>query len=64
MKFASGSKDQFVISTHSPIILAYPDADIFSFDQIPIKRVSYESTDYFQIYRDFLNNRDKYLGSL
>jgi predicted ATPase len=63
-KFASGSKAQFVIATHSPIILAYPDADIFSFDQIPIKRVSYESTDYFQIYRDFLNNRDKYLGSL
>lgn len=63
-RFASGGKAQFIIATHSPLLLAYPDADIFSFDRIPIERVSYESTDYFQIYRDFLNNRDKYLGSL
>jgi predicted ATPase len=53
---------QFIIATHSPILLAYPDAEIFSFDHIPIRKVEYEDTDYFRIYRDFLNNRDTYLN--
>jgi hypothetical protein len=34
---------------------------IYDFDQIPIKPVSYEETDYFKVYRDFLNDRGKYL---
>lgn len=52
---------QFIIATHSPILLALPEACIYSFDHIPIKPVQYEETEYYQIYRDFLNDRDKYL---
>lgn len=52
---------QFIIATHSPILLAFPDAEIFSFDAGPIRKVAYEETDYYRIYRDFLNNRERYL---
>lgn len=52
---------QFIIATHSPILLAFPDAEIFSFDSIPIGKVGYEDTEYYRVYRDFLNNREKYL---
>lgn len=52
---------QFVIATHSPILLSCPGAVIWSFDDRALKRVSYEDTDYFLIYRDFLMNRERYL---
>lgn len=52
---------QFVIATHSPILLALPGASIYSFDHIPIQEIGYEDTDYYRIYRDFLNDRKKYL---
>jgi len=52
---------QFIIATHSPILLALPEAAIYSFDTAPIHRVLYEDTDYYRIYRDFLDNREKYL---
>ncbi|MDD1679626.1 MAG: AAA family ATPase [Methanomicrobiales archaeon] len=52
---------QFIIATHSPILLACPGADICSFDQTPIRPIAYEETDYFRIYRDFLNDRFRYL---
>jgi predicted ATPase len=51
---------QFIIATHSPILLALPEAEIYSFDTAPIHQVAYEDTDYYRIYRDFLNNREKY----
>ena len=44
-----------------PILLACPDSDIFSFNHVPIRKVDYESTDYYRIYKDFLDNRQKYL---
>ncbi len=55
---------QFMIATHSPILLAFPDAEIYSFDDIPIRKVMYEDTDYYRIYRDFLTDRAKYLDDL
>jgi len=54
---------QFIIATHSPILLAYPDAQIFSFDDVEIKEVAYEETNHYQIYRDFLSHRDAYLSN-
>jgi len=53
---------QFIIATHSPILLACPDADILNFNRLPLKTIGYEDTEYFKIYRDFLNNRKKYLS--
>lgn len=61
IQFSKRGDVQFIIATHSPIILACPDAEIFSFDGPSIRKVAYEDTDYFQIYRDFLTNREKYL---
>ena len=53
---------QFIIATHSPILLALPEAEIYSFDVAPIRKVEYEDTEYYRIYRDFLDNREKYLA--
>lgn len=55
---------QFVIATHSPILLAYPKARILSFDKTPIETVAYESLDHVTVMRDFLNHREKYLSRL
>jgi predicted ATPase len=52
---------QFIIVTHSPILLSYPGATIYNFDTIPIRETPYEDTDYYRIYKDFLNDRGKYL---
>jgi len=52
---------QFIVVTHSPILLACPDAVIYSFDHVPLKQIAYEDTDYYRIYKDFLDNRDRYL---
>ncbi len=52
---------QFIIASHSPILLACPGATIYSFDHIPVKVVNYEDTEYFRIYKDFLNCRESYL---
>ncbi|MBN1495822.1 MAG: AAA family ATPase [Spirochaetes bacterium] len=51
---ASDGHAQFIIATHSPILLALPGADIFSFDRAPIGRVRYEETDHYRIYQDFM----------
>ncbi|HZD43335.1 MAG TPA: AAA family ATPase [Methanomicrobiales archaeon] len=55
---------QFIIATHSPLLLAYPDADIFTFDRSPIQKIAYEETDHYRIYRDFLNNYRRYRDEL
>jgi predicted ATPase len=53
---------QFIIATHSPILMACPGAHIFSFDSSPIERVDYEDTEHYRVYRDFMEDRNKFLG--
>jgi predicted ATPase len=53
---------QFIIATHSPILMACPGAHICSFDSAPVSRMAYEDTSHFQLYRDFLNNQDASLS--
>jgi predicted ATPase len=55
---------QFVISTHSPILMAYPDAWIYSLDEKSIARISYEETEHYQVTKDFLNNHQMMLNIL
>jgi len=55
---------QFIISTHSPVLLAYPKAQILSFDDGMIHEVGYEQTGSFQVAYRFLNNRDQFLEEL
>ncbi|HXQ77817.1 MAG TPA: AAA family ATPase, partial [Gemmatimonadaceae bacterium] len=55
---------QFIIATHSPILLAFPGATIYSCDTIPLSTVQYESLDHVTITRDFLNAPERYLRQL
>lgn len=55
---------QFVIATHSPILLACPGARIFSFDQTPIAEVAYEGLEHVTLTRDFLNDPSRFLRHL
>ena len=52
---------QFIISTHSPLLLACPDAEIVDFNKAPLQKTSYEATDHFQLYRNFLLYREESL---
>lgn len=54
---------QFIIATHSPILLACPNATIYSFDQPIVLPVTYEETDHYRIYKSFLTDRSAYLQS-
>ncbi|NDI35435.1 AAA family ATPase [Chengkuizengella sediminis] len=55
---------QLIIATHSPILMGYPNADIFNFDDTPIRQINYEDTNHYQISRRFLENRNRYLREL
>lgn len=55
---------QFLIATHSPILLSYPGAVIFSLDGGSARETTYEETDHYRITRDFLNDPGRYLRHL
>jgi predicted ATPase len=55
---------QFIIATHSPILLGYPEARIYSCDSVPMKAVEYEELEHVVITREFLNGRQRYLRHL
>ena len=55
---------QFIIATHSPILLSYPNAKILQFDGTGITEVAYEDTEHFAITRDFLNHYERRLEQL
>lgn len=55
---------QFIIVTHSPILLGIPGADIISFDDGVIRRCSYEETESYQVMEMFINHRERLIKSL
>jgi predicted ATPase len=55
---------QFIIASHSPIVLSFPGATIYSFDHAPIKEIEYRNTDAYVITRRFLDNPGRALGEL
>ena len=55
---------QFIIATHSPILLAYPNAKILVFDQAGLTESAYEDTEHYAITRDFLNHYERRLQQL
>jgi len=57
-------KSQFIIATHSPIIMAYPDSAIFVLNEESIDEVSYLETEHYRVARDFLVNPQKSLQEL
>lgn len=57
-------KSQFIIATHSPILMAYPDADIFVIDNDGIVKTPYKKTDNYMITRKFLENPENMMKYL
>jgi predicted ATPase len=55
---------QFIISTHSPVLLGYPNAQIVSFDEGPLHEIEYEETAPMQIVQRFVNQRESLLEEL
>ena len=55
---------QFLIATHSPILLAYPDAAIHVLDDGPPRRIEYRDTEHYGVTRTFLNDTERMLDIL
>lgn len=55
---------QFIISTHSPILMAYPDSIIYNLTTEGIDVRSLEETDHYIVMKEFLNNREKMIHEL
>ena len=55
---------QFIIATHSPILLAYPRACIYQLDDQALRKITYEETEHFSVTRQFLNGYQQLLKIL
>lgn len=58
------NNSQFIIATHSPILMAYPDADIFEFSADGINLVNYRDTEHYNITKAFLSDPERMLRIL
>lgn len=52
---------QFIVATHSPLLMATPGATILSFDEAPIRAISFDEVEAVTLVRDFLNAPERYL---
>ena len=59
-----GEGAQFLIATHSPILMAYPNAEIYLLDGGPPRPVAYRDTEHYAVTRNFLNRTDRMLDLL
>jgi len=55
---------QFIIATHSPILMAFPDARILNFDDHPVREAHYDDVEHVSLTRAFLNNPNSFLRRL
>ena len=55
---------QFIVVTHSPILLGLPGAEILTFDEGTVHPCEYEDTDSYIVTRMFINNREMILRRL
>lgn len=59
-----GDGSQFIVATHSPILMAYPNADILLMTDDGPQPVAYTDTEHYRVTRDFLANHEKMLRIL
>jgi predicted ATPase len=59
-----GDGSQFIIATHSPILMAYPNADVLLMTDDGPRTVDYTDTEHYRVTRDFLTNHEKMLRIL
>ena len=57
-------RGQFIIATHSPMLLAFPGATVLWFDENGIREIPYQETEHYQIVRRFLENPQSYFRTL
>ena len=55
---------QFIVATHSPILMAYPGAAIYQISDDTMKKVEFKETEHYSLTRSFLNNPEAYLRHL
>ena len=58
------NNSQFIIATHSPILMAFPDAEIFEFSESGIEPTDYKETQHYQVTKTFLDNPNRYFKYL
>jgi len=56
-KMSAAGHAQFLVATHSPILLSCPRATIYSFDHAPIAPMLYEDTDHYKTYKAFMDRQ-------
>lgn len=59
-----GQNSQFIIATHSPILLAYPGAQIYSFDEKTVTPIRYRETEHYQVTKNFLDCPERMIDIL
>jgi predicted ATPase len=52
---------QFIIATHSPILMACPGSTIYNFDHLPVATMRYRDTEHYRVYRDFMADPGKFI---
>lgn len=63
MEAGQGGRAQFIIVSHSPILLGCPGASIYSFDHGTLTPISYEGTSHYKIYRDYMTAREDVIAT-
>ena len=63
-KMAYSGHAQFIIATHSPILLACPAAVIYNFSASALKPIGYEETEHFKVYKRFMQDPYRYLQDI
>ena len=58
------ANSQFIIATHSPILMAYPGAQILQVSRYGLEEIAYEDTEHFQVTRNFLNRHEMMIEHL
>ena len=52
---------QFIIATHSPFLMACPDSLIYTFDNTRIEPITYNNTQHYRLYKNFMDNPDDFI---
>lgn len=58
------NNSQFLIASHSPILMAYPNADIYQLSETGIEKVSYKDTDHYKVTKQFLDRPEQMIKYL
>lgn len=64
LKDMTAQDAQFIIATHSPILLAFPGARILTFDETPVRETTYEEIEHVTLTREFLRDPERFLRQL